>query len=78
MRVLIRPLGACRDPGRVLRADGWSLEGLPGEAVLAGHPRVADEEAARARLNRLGLLTSAGVRIEFLPAGGAAPAINRP
>src|SRR5262245_31593057 len=60
MRVLIRPIGARRDLGRVLRADVWSLEGLPGEAILAGHPRVADEEAARARLNRLGLLSPPG------------------
>ena len=77
MRVLFRPLGACRDLGRVLRADGWSLEGLPGEAMLARHPRVADEEAARGRLHHLGLLTSAGVRIEFMPADGATSAISR-
>ena len=77
MRVLIRPLGTGRDLGRVLRADGWTLEGLPDEAILAGHPRVADAGAARVRLHHLGLLTSAGVRIEFLPADGATAAISR-
>jgi hypothetical protein len=77
MRVLIRALGTGRDLGRVLRADGWSLEGLPDEAILAGHPRVADEAAARGRLHHLGLLTSSWVHIEFLPAAGATSATSR-
>src|SRR5262245_11060313 len=68
MRVLFQPLRECPDLRTVLRADGWSLEGARNDAVLAEHPGVADEDAARSRLHRLDLLTSAGLRIEFLPA----------
>src|SRR5262245_45448937 len=73
MRVLLRPLRACPDLPRALRTDGWRLEGGPDEAILTEHPRVADEEAARSRLHRLGLLTSGAVRIEFLPAPWLSP-----
>ena len=81
MRILFQPLRECPDLRTVLRADGWSLEGARDDAVLAEHPGVADEDAARSRLHRLDLLTSAGLRIEFLPglasSGAAAPFISR-
>jgi hypothetical protein len=54
--------------GRVREAlcrGGWVLSGT-GTNVIASHPRVPDEGAARARLYELGLLTSGSVRIEFL------------
>ena len=52
----------------VLRNDGWViLGGRKEEEVEATHPQVKDEGAARVRLNRLGLLTSGSVRIEFRP-----------
>jgi hypothetical protein len=52
-----------------LREDGWRVESGPGVAVCARHPRVPDENAARRRLQRLGLLTSGSLRIEFCHPG---------
>ena len=66
MRVRFQPLREWGDLRRVLRADGWVLEGEPPAAVVAEHPNATDQPAARGRLHRLGLLTSGGVRIEFL------------
>jgi hypothetical protein len=57
-----------RDPDGlrgVLRRDGWKVRTGPHEAVVAVHPDVPDDAAARARLHRLGLLTSSSLRIEF-------------
>jgi hypothetical protein len=54
--------------GRVREAlcrGGWALSGT-GTNVLASHPGVPDEGAARSHLYQLGLLTSGSVRIEFL------------
>lgn len=48
----------------MLERDGWAIES-DGDAFFANNPDVADEPAARNRLDRLGLLTSARVRIEF-------------
>jgi hypothetical protein len=51
-----------------LRKDGWVIRATAKEKELdATHPEVNDESAARARLNRLGLLTSGFLRIEFRP-----------
>jgi hypothetical protein len=49
-----------------LHKDGWELERGSGEAYFAWHPQVIDEGAARARLYRLGLLTSNALYIEFI------------
>jgi hypothetical protein len=70
MRVSFQLFRGRFDLRRILQADGWLLESGRGDAFLAGHPGVADEAAARGRLARLGLLTSPGLRIEFLPAAG--------
>jgi len=50
---------------KALRADGWRLERESDDEVTAHHPLVRDEPAARIRLQELGLLTSASLRIEF-------------
>src|SRR5262245_66457244 len=69
MRVFFQPLHECPDLGAILRADGWRVEGPPRHGFLAEHPSVTDEEAARGRLDRLGLLNSVRLRIEFLADG---------
>ena len=53
---------------RVVCADGWTVQVCPENLLLVGHPGVADEAAARDRLNHLGLLTANCLRIEFGPA----------
>jgi hypothetical protein len=45
--------------------DGWQLASESNEWLFADHPEVPDEPAARSRLNRLGLLTSGSLHIEF-------------
>jgi hypothetical protein len=57
-----------RDPDDLrdaLRRDGWMCEDRPQGAVVATHPSVPDEVAARDRLHQLGLLTSSRLRIDF-------------
>lgn len=49
----------------LLRADGWELEGPVTGAFWASHAEAADQSSARSRLQQLGLLTSARLRIEF-------------
>ena len=51
----------------VLREDGWQVDRADG-GYDAEHPAVQDGPTARARLNALGLLTSAALRIDFWPA----------
>jgi hypothetical protein len=48
-----------------LQKDGWLVSYEPDGRVLAVHPEVVSEPAARARLYRLGLLTSVRIRIHF-------------
>jgi hypothetical protein len=50
---------------RLLSHDGWTLESSQELALCVSHPQVADQEQARHRLDRLGLLTSGRLRIEF-------------
>lgn len=51
-----------------LRQDGWVVLAANDKGALdATHPDVKDENAARIRLDRLGMLTSAAIRIEFRP-----------
>jgi hypothetical protein len=55
----------------VLERDGWNLEWERDDSLIARHPLVKDETAGRNRLQDLGLLTAASVRIEFIaPKGG--------
>jgi hypothetical protein len=67
MRVRVLLLNDRIDLRWILRADGWTLESGGPDSVVAAHPNAADASAIRGRLFRLGLLTSHGVRIEFLP-----------
>jgi hypothetical protein len=48
-----------------LQGDGWEIERQDATGFWIRHASVPSESLARARLNRLGLLTSAAVRIEF-------------
>jgi hypothetical protein len=51
-----------------LRRDGWViLEPERKDEVQATHPQVGNEEMARIRLLRLGLLNAGSLRIEFWP-----------
>jgi hypothetical protein len=59
---LLRRSDHCRT---ALHTDGWELEAADTDVLCARHPLVEDERAARSRLYRLGLLTSAFLRIEF-------------
>jgi hypothetical protein len=57
-----------RDPDELrhaLRRDGWKFSSGPHDTVVATHPSVPDEVAARDRLHQLGLLTSSCLRIDF-------------
>ena len=67
MQILLRCLWAWAELPQILRADGWLLRQLPDGGVLAERPDVNDEQEARLRLLRLGLLTSNRLRIDFLP-----------
>jgi hypothetical protein len=65
MRVSFQPLHQQSELRRLLRADGWMLEGDL-DALIGEHPDATDQPSARSRLHRLGLLTSRGLRIEFM------------
>jgi hypothetical protein len=59
---LLRDPDGLRD---VFRRDGWKCEDQREGTVVAMHPFVPDEAAARDRLDHLGLLTSSFLRIDF-------------
>lgn len=50
---------------QTLEDAGWRLDCQQTDMILARHPQVDDEPAARQRLHQLGLLTSHSVRIDF-------------
>jgi hypothetical protein len=75
MRVVFQPFRRHVKLKQILQADGWTLDAGRDNTVLAKHPSVADEAAARSRLHRLGLLTSGQLRIDFLPAATRRPVI---
>jgi hypothetical protein len=61
---LLRHHGYIRD---TFRADGWAVKSCPENSLVAEHPDVPDEAAARDRLEHLGLLTANCLRIDFGP-----------
>lgn len=63
---MLRNPDYCRD---ALAKDGWKLVVKKELDFNASHPSVRDEEEARVRLCRLGLLTSSSLRIEFARKG---------
>ena len=65
MKVQIRMLQPEPDLKDSLLKDGWQVSFEPDGSVLAIHPAVVSEPGARARLHRLGLLTSVKLRIHF-------------
>src|SRR5262249_36646611 len=64
-------------PGAGPRGGGVGAGGGGDAPLGAGPPRVAAGPAARGRLYRLGLLISARLHIEFLPAAGVPPGRGR-
>jgi hypothetical protein len=70
MKVLVQPRHEDAGLGAILRDDGWAVKVGPDGVLSATHPDVPDEEAARGRLEALGLLTSPSVSIEFPPTDG--------
>ena len=50
-----------------LLRDGWRAEPQPDGSLIISHPQVSDEEAARERLDQLGVLTSQAIRLDFEP-----------
>ena len=48
-----------------LQGDGWEVETSQQDSLCAQHHAVENEEQARQRLYKLGLLTSASIRIDF-------------
>ncbi len=65
MKLRIQLLHFGDDVKERLEHDGWKLEAITLDSLSACHPDVRDEPNARRRLQELGLLTSATVRIEF-------------
>jgi hypothetical protein len=66
MKAHIQTLRDRESVSRLLLKYGWRLDQAGGN-YFARHPAVTDQQAARIRLNDLGLLTSSAVRIEFAP-----------
>jgi hypothetical protein len=69
MDVCIQRLRHAGDLQEILRKDGWHLDDRPENEILAKHPQVLNESAARSRLQHLGLLTAGFLRIEFRRSG---------
>jgi hypothetical protein len=67
VKVRIEVLPGQPDIAPLLQDDGWSVTTEPDGSLSASHPAVADEAAARCRLEELGLLTAGSVRITFEP-----------
>jgi hypothetical protein len=67
MMLFIELLGSPDRLRECLINDGWKLEDLREGNLRATHSQVPDQVAARRRLCKLGLLTSASLRIEFPP-----------
>src|SRR5262249_55281953 len=62
-----------------LQRDGWNLQAEGADFLSACHAAVDGELAARLRLQGLGLLTSAALRIEFpFPDGAGRGACAEP
>jgi hypothetical protein len=66
MKVQLRFLRQSEAIQAALQKDGWELVPQGEDSLIALHPLVTDEAAARNRLLDLGLLTSGSVYVEFL------------
>jgi hypothetical protein len=67
MRIHIHALRHAEDLEEMLRAAGWRLDRTGTAGLYAQHPNVKGPADARSELDKLGLLTSPQVRIEFGP-----------
>ena len=67
-----------RDIRGLLAANGWQLDESDPTHLTARHREVNDQQIARYRLDQLGLLTSAHLRIEFRFQSGATYSETRP
>jgi len=67
MVTYIRLLKSSREVKELLCADGWHIEELENGALATTHTQVVNQDDARVRLSRLGLLTSSRLRIKFEP-----------
>jgi hypothetical protein len=65
MKVQLRFLRHSEAIQAALQKDGWQLVRQSEDSLIALHPLVADEAAARNRLLDLGLLTSGSLYVEF-------------
>ncbi len=65
MNVHIEVIRPTRHLRATLLSDGWKVESERQDDLWVSHLQVADEGGARGRLNRLGLLTSSSLRIDF-------------
>jgi hypothetical protein len=65
MHVHVQMMRPADDLRTALLRDGWQLVAEHPRGFSVSHPLVSDGEGARARLNRLGLLTSPRLRIDF-------------
>jgi hypothetical protein len=65
MKIHLRFLRHATMHEQALQDDGWHLEPQNGGGLVARHPEVKDEGAARTRLYRLGFLTSSSLHIDF-------------
>jgi hypothetical protein len=67
MDVLFETRDDALDIRRLLTDHGWQVtEAGPGR-FLASHPEAGDQQSARAKLDRLDLLTSNRLHVEFGP-----------
>jgi hypothetical protein len=67
MRLAIQFLRDTEDLSRDLKNAGWRLQPTRSDWVYATLPEDCDEQSVRRQLVRIGLLTSASLRISFLP-----------
>jgi hypothetical protein len=65
MKVRIHVLRRAPSLSARLKRAGWRLESDSERALVVYHPEVRDAGEARERLNRLGVLTSAALRIDL-------------
>jgi len=65
MKVHMSYLRTSHDFRETLRNDGWKITTDTSGGLEVTHPQLRDEKSTRARLHRLGLLTSGSLRIEF-------------
>jgi hypothetical protein len=67
MEVYFETVGGSADLRELLESHGWRLDEGEGNHFTARHTDAEDQPAARQKLDRLGLLTSGRLRIEFGP-----------